>query len=336
MNHAGINVYRGDYIESVHRLHIAVVNNKGELIYYLGDPKRIFFARSSMKPLQAITLIETGAGQAFSFDKADISLACASHNGEKIHRSRVLAILDRLGLTKDDLQCGTHIPRDIESYKDLIKSGQELTPEFCNCSGKHAGMLATAIHLGEEIENYYLLNHPVQQRILDIISELLDFSKEKINIGIDGCGVPVHMMPINIAAKGFAYLADPYAVTNQSYSKALKIIRDSMIAHPEMVAGKNRFNTDVMKAFKGRIVSKSGAEGVQCAGDVERGIGIAIKTEDGNGRAAIVAMMEVFKQLGIGNDKIYGELEEYIEKPIKNHRNEIIGTIRPSFELLKV
>ena len=336
MSDDGVNVYRGDYIESVHRLHIAVVNNKGELIYSLGDPKRMFFARSAMKPLQAVPLIETGAGEAFNFDKADIALACASHNGEKIHRSRVLAILDRLGLTKDALQCGTHIPRDIESYKDLIKSGQELTPEFCNCSGKHAGMLATAIHLGEEIENYYLLNHPVQQRVLDIISELLDFSKEKINIGIDGCGVPVHMMPICIAAKGFAYLADPHAVTNKRYSTALKIIRDSMIAHPEMVAGKDRFNTDVMKAFKGRIVSKSGAEGVQCAGDVERGIGIAIKTEDGNGRAAIVAIMEVFKQLGIGNDKIYGELVEYIEKPIKNHRKEIIGTIKPSFELLKV
>ncbi|MGF7058982.1 asparaginase [Brassicibacter mesophilus] len=335
MTEPGINVYRGGHLESQHHIHIAVVNTKRELLYSYGDPTRATFARSSMKPLQAIPVIETGTIEAFNLEPADIAVMCASHNGEPIHRSRVLSILEKVGQPEETLQCGTHIPRDIESYKALIREGKELSPVFSNCSGKHSGMIATAVHLHEDLDRYYILEHPVQQRILNIISELLDFPKEKIGIGIDGCGVPVHQLPLNYIALGFAYLANPDTIKDDRHSQALSIIRDAMMAHPELVAGKDRFDTDVMRAFKGRIVSKAGAEGVQCVGDAETGIGIAIKAEDGNGRAVMVAMMEVFKQLGIGNEEVYEKLSNYVETPIKNMKKEIIGIVKPSFTLKK-
>ncbi|MDF2521754.1 MAG: L-asparaginase [Clostridia bacterium] len=335
MNEPGINVYRGGYIESQHHIHIAVVNTKGELIYSYGDPTRATFARSSMKPLQAIPIIETGAAEASNLETADIALMCASHNGETIHRSRVLSILEKVGQSEDALKCGTHIPRDLESYIALIRAGKDLSPVFSNCSGKHSGMITTAVHQKEDVDNYYLLSHPVQQRIINTISELLCYPKDKIGIGIDGCGVPVHMLPLNYLALGFAYLANPDKTKDVKHSQALKTIRDAMMAYPELVAGKERFDTDVMRAFKGRIVSKAGAEGVQCIGDIKTGLGIAIKAEDGNGRAVVVAMMEVFRQLGIGNEEIYKELSVYVETPIKNMRKEIIGMIKPSFTLKK-
>lgn len=335
MTEPGINVYRGGHLESQHHIHIAVVNTKGELLYSYGDPTRATFARSSMKPLQAIPVIETGTIEAFNLEPADIAVMCASHNGEPIHRSRVLSILEKVGQPEETLQCGTHIPRDIESYKALIKEGKELSPVFSNCSGKHSGMIATAVHLHEDLGRYYILEHPVQQRILNIISELLDFPMEKIGIGIDGCGVPVHQLPLNYIALGFAYLASSDTIKDGRHSQALNTIRDAMMAHPELVAGKDRFDTDVMRTFKGRIVSKAGAEGVQCVGDVKAGIGIAIKAADGNGRAVMVAMMEVFKQLGIGNEEIYEKLSNYVETPIKNMKKEIIGIVKPSFTLKK-
>ncbi len=335
MNEPGINVYRGGYIESQHHIHIAVVNTMGELLYSYGDPTRATFARSSMKPLQAIPVIETGAADAFDLEPADISVMCASHNGEPIHRSRILSILERVGKSEGVLKCGTHIPRDLESYKALVRDGKDLSPVFSNCSGKHSGMIATAVHLKEDLDNYYLLDHPAQQRILDIISELLYYPKDKIGIGIDGCGVPVHQLPLNFIALGFAYLANPDGIKDGKHAQALKTIRDAMLAHPELVAGKDRFDTDVMRTFKGRIVSKAGAEGVQCIGDMKAGLGIAIKAEDGNGRAVVVAMMEVFRQLCIGNEEIYKELSNYVETPIKNMKNEVIGMVKPSFTLKK-
>ncbi|HYE82210.1 MAG TPA: asparaginase [Clostridia bacterium] len=335
MNEPGVNVYRDGYIESQHHIHIAVVDRRRELLYSFGDPTHATFARSSMKPIQAIPIIGTGTADAFKLETEDIAVMCASHNGEPIHRSRILSILERVGKTESALKCGTHIPRDLDSYKALIKDGKDLSPVFSNCSGKHSGMIATAVHLKEDLDNYYQLGHPVQQRILDTISELLCYPKDKIGIGIDGCGVPVHQLPLNYIALGFAHLADPDGVEDSKHSQALKTIRNAMMAHPELVAGKDRFDTDVMRAFKGRLVSKSGAEGVQCIGDLETGLGIAIKAEDGNGRAVMVAMMEVLRQLGIGNGEIYKELSNYVETPIKNMKKEIIGMIKPAFTLKK-
>lgn len=326
-----ILVYRGEHLESTHDLHVAVVNNKGELLYSYGNPNRLTFPRSSMKPFQAVPLVETGAADRFHYSQLELSLSCASHSGEKIHRDTVLNILSRLGLAEDALQCGTHIPRDMESYKQLIRDGLELTPVFSNCSGKHSGMLATAVHMKEDVSAYREIFHPVQQRILDVIEDICEIPKEQIQLSVDGCGVPVHQLPLNQVALGFARLADPVG----NHSSALEMIRNSMMMYPEMVGGTDRFDTDLMRVFKGRIVAKAGAEAVQCLGLVEEGIGIAIKVEDGGARATSVAAMEVIKQLGLGNEQIYEALEDYVHTPVLNARNDRIGVVKPNFVLNK-
>ncbi|ASK62332.1 L-asparaginase [Virgibacillus phasianinus] len=330
-----VHVYRGGCLESVHEIDVVVVDSMGKVLFSYGDPNRPTFARSSMKPFQAVPIVESGAVENFSFDAADIALFCASHNGEPFHRSRVLSLLEKVGQGEDSLQCGTHIPRDLESYKKLIRNGKELTPVFSNCSGKHTGMLATCVHLNEETKTYRELDHPHQQRILHVISTICDFNKEAIGIGVDGCGVPVHQLPLKQIATGFARLSSPEKMIDDTYTKALTTIRDSMMAHPEMVAGTNRFDTDLMKAFDGKIVAKAGAEGVQCIGLVESGIGIAIKVEDGNGRATSAAAMKVLKEMNVGDEQEYEILQSYAEPIIKNMAGNVVGKITAEFELEK-
>lgn len=327
-----IKVYRGDYLESTHNIHVAVVNSKGELLYSYGDPERPTFPRSSMKPFQAVPVLESGAADAFQFEEADISLICASHSGEPRHRERVMSIINRLGLEEDHLQCGTHVPRDMDSYNALIKAGGQLTPVYSNCSGKHSGMLTAVVHMQEDVATYREVSHPHQQRILKAIEDVCGYSKEQIDISVDGCGVPVHRLPLRNTALGFARLANPEGT---SHADALERICHAMMKHPEMVGGKDRFDTDIMEAFNGKIVAKGGAEGVQCIGVTGEGLGITIKVEDGNARATSVVAMEVLKQLGVGDASVYEKLDQHANAPVLNARNERIGRIEADFTLIK-
>lgn len=333
VNQKPINVYRGEFIESTHDVHVAVVNAKGECLYSYGDPFRQTFARSSMKPFQAVPLIETGAAEHFSYEPKEISISCASHNGEAFHRENVLHIIDKIGLTEDALQCGTHIPRDVEGYKALIREGKELTPVFSNCSGKHSGMLATAAFMKEDPATYRDVPHPVQQRILQAVSDICDVPVDDIALSVDGCGVPVHRIPLERVAFGYARLASGTG----DHGEALTTIREAMMAHPEMIGGTDRFDTDFMKAFKGRVVSKGGAEGVQCIGLVNEGLGIALKVEDGNARATSAVSLKVLKDIGfIGENEEWPEkLQSYAVPPVKNMREDAIGKIEAIFELEK-
>ncbi|ANS74213.1 L-asparaginase [Paenibacillus yonginensis] len=330
-----IDVYRGDYLESTHEVHIAVVDGAGNLLYAYGDPYRPTFPRSSMKPFQAVPIIETGTAAALDFSLSDLALSCSSHSGEPVHRAAVLDILRRAGLKEEALQCGTHVPRDKASYLELVRQGGDLTPVYSNCSGKHAGMLATAVYMNEDTASYREVQHPVQQRILEVLSDVCSFPVSEIAFSVDGCGVPVHRIPLLNAAWGYARLANPSGLGPRR-AEALRMIGQAMIAHPEMVAGQNRFDTDVMRAFRGNLVSKTGAEGVQCLGIVNSGIGIAVKTEDGTARATSVAAMEVLKQLGVGDEGIYKELETYLHMPVTNARKEKIGVIKANFTLNRI
>jgi L-asparaginase II len=329
-----VDVHRGGRVESSHFGHIAVVDSDGKLLYSLGDPYRVTYARSSLKPLQTIPVVETGAADRFELSGADVSLCCASHSGEAQHTDRVLAILGRAGIEDSALQCGTHIPHAQDTYKKLIAAGKDLTPLYNNCSGKHSGMLVTAKHMGETLEDYYMPNHPVQQRILKVISEMADYPIEKIEMGTDGCGVPVHALPLERLAYAFARMARPDSL-GEERAKVVNRITAAMMKYPEMVGGTGRFCTDFMKAAGGRLFGKAGAEAVYLIGDRETGIGIAIKIEDGNGRATHPAALETLRQLGFMDEEQLGNVMHHYRSVLKNARQENVGELIPSFTLHK-
>ena len=327
-----VDVYRGGKIESSHYGHIAVVDSTNKLLASVGNPQRRTYARSAVKPIQAIPVIETGAADHFKLSMSDLALCCASHNGEDQHTESVLAILEKAGLKEEVLQCGTHIPKSQEAYKKMINEARELSERYNNCSGKHSGMLITAQHMKESLEDYYSPNHPVQQRIIQVMSDVAEYPKENIDIGIDGCGVPVFELPLERFAFAFAKMATP-GLFEEARANVVERITTAMTTHPEMVAGTDRFCTDFMRIGGGRFIGKSGAEGVYCIGDKKTGVGIAIKIEDGNGRAAYPAAVEVLKQLGLLTASDIEKLVQHYKPSIRNARNEEVGEMVASFNL---
>lgn len=327
-----VQVHRGGQVESSHDGHIAVVTNDGKLLYAYGDPYRLTFARSSSKPLQAIQAVESGAVDAFGLDGADLALICASHSGEARHTERVRSILKKAGLTEEALRCGPHIPRDKEAYKKVILEERSLTSVYNNCSGKHAGMLVTAKHLGEPLDSYMELRHPVQQRNLTTLSEMARYPKGNIGIGIDGCGVPTFAMPLYYWGIAFAQMARPTQHADKRNS-VIRRITNAMVNYPEMVAGKERFDTDLMRTAQGRLIGKGGAEGVFFLGDREQGISIVVKIEDGSDRAVSPVVMSIIQQLDLLTKSEIETLKQYLYPPIKNTLGSIVGYLTPSFTL---
>jgi len=330
-----IEVKRGNRMESSHAGHAAVVDSNGKVLYYVGDPERITFARSAVKPIQAIPVIESGAADKFQLEDRDLSLFCSSHSSEEQHTSTVEKLLQKASLTNQELRCGSHIPFSDAVYRSLIVAGKEPTTIHSNCSGKHTGMLLTATFLEESLTDYYKVEHPVQQRILQVMSEIADYPKEQIELGTDGCGVPVFALPLQKLAHAFARLASPKCFEPKR-AHAIERITNAMTTHPEMVAGTDRFCTDFMKVGNGRFFGKLGAESVYCIGDKETGIGIAVKIEDGDTKRALYPfVMELLVQLHLLTDNELERLSSYHRPKIRNTRNEIIGQVVPTFSLQK-
>lgn len=334
MSEPMVQVWRGNIVESLHHGDVAIVDVSGNLLWSLGNPKRVTYARSSAKPWQAIPLVESGAADAFQMSIDELALSCASHNGETTHVDLARSFLNRIGVPESALQCGAHPPYHAASYEAELKLGHEITALHNNCSGKHSAMLALAKYLKADLDTYLQRDHPIQVHILAAVSEMTEMPKEKIEIGIDGCGVPVFGMPIENMALGFAKLAHPDDLP-EPRRQTLMRLRDAMMAKPHYVAGTGRFCTDLMTAAKGTIVGKAGAEGVYCAGLVEQGLGICVKVDDGNGRGAYPAVVEALAQTGLVPQAVIDALCSFHHPQLTNHQGTLVGRLEPCFQLNK-
>jgi L-asparaginase II len=335
-----VEVRRGPLVESRHRGHVAVVDGAGRLLASLGEPETITFMRSSAKPLQALPLVTSGAADRFRLDERELALACASHSGQDLHAEVAAGMLRKIGLDGSFLKCGVHEPFDQETARLLRERGESPSILRNNCSGKHAGMLALALHLGAPPETYDDPAGPVQQTILRAIAQFSGLPAEEIPVGIDGCGVPVFGLPVRAMALTYARLAAPPAEFDEPARRAAARLAAAMTAHPELIGGTvERFDTQVMRAAGARLISKVGAEGVYTAGvlpseEWPEGLGLAFKIEDGEDRRARPTVaIECLRQLGVLNEDAHEALAPYAKFPIHNHRGELVGEIRPLFEL---
>lgn len=335
-----VEVWRGTLVESVHQGHLIAVNGLGETVAALGNPETVTFLRSSGKPFQAIPVVRSGAADHFHFTEREIALACGSHSGESIHVETVRAMLGRLDLNESALKCGVHEPFSVDVTRQLIRDQQPPSVLHNNCSGKHAGMLALAKHLRAPIESYDELQSPVQRMILDAVSEFAGVPADNITIGVDGCAVPVFGMPVRAMALAYARLVSPPPGIQNSTRMACERIVKAMIEFPEMVGGtKNRLDTELIKAGKGRLISKIGAEGVYTVGvlpsaDWPHGLGLALKIADGDDqRARPPAVIDALRQLGVLAASDLDSLSGYSPTIIKNRRGDRVGEVRAAFHL---
>ena len=333
MSEVLLEVTRGPLVENIHRGDIAVVGRDGKLKYYKGDPYKVAYLRSSLKPIQALNVFLSGAVEKYNFEDDEIALMCSSHYGEDMHRQVVDKILNKIGLTQENLLCKGGYSINEEYKKFQIANHIELTPANSDCSGKHSGMLASCLAKGYQIENYNSINHPIQKDIKKIIADFCEIEEEKIVIGVDGCGVPVHGMPLYNAALAFA----KFTLTDNlepELKTACDRIFSSMNNHPEMVAGTNGFCTELIKNTHGKLIGKIGADGVYCVAVKGMDIGIAIKIEDGNFyRAVPPVVMRCLEDLNLLNTSEIEALDRFRDEHLKNSLGENIGKVKPVFHL---
>ena len=331
MNPVLVNIWRGNAIESRHRGSVSVVESSGRPVLALGDVLLPVFARSAIKFLQAIPFVESGALEHFGLDDQHIALACASHNGEPAHTQLAQAWLELIRCDVDDLECGAELPLNKTTQFELMAEGHGPQRFHHNCSGKHLGMLSTCRFLDEKTRNYRLYNHTAQRRWFDVIQCLSSTRVMQLPWGYDGCGIPTLAMPLQRIALAMARFGDASNVTEERRT-AIQRIQCAVAAHPYLVAGKERLCTALMQHLAPQILVKVGAEGCYTATLPERGLGIAIKVDDGQDRAARVVLGAVLSHLGVLDDALAQELGEYIAPSLTNSRGEVIGRAEPSSE----
>ena len=322
-----VEVTRGAMAESRHRGAVAIVDAHGRVELAAGDIEQPVYARSGIKPIQALPLIETGAADAFDLTDAEIALACASHNGEPRHVEIVTAWLKRIGLGVEALACGASLPATEAAQRALFEAGGAATAAYDNCSGKHTGFLTVARHLGHPREGYTRLDHPVQQRVLGVLEQMTGLDLSGAPLGLDGCGIPVIGVPLGNLALAMARLGDPHDQPDARQAACARI-RAAMTAEPFLIAGTGRFCTRAIEALDGRALVKTGAEGVYCATVPEAGLGIAIKIDDGARRAAEAVMIRVLDRLDVIGEHARGLLLNLLEPAVRTRAGDVAGYIR--------
>jgi len=324
-----VDVFRGPRVESCHRGAIAISDIEGRLVLALGDVTRPIYPRSAVKVLQAIPLVESGAADALELSAAELAVACASHSGDRVHLDAVVSLLAKAGLDESYLACGAHWPASETMMRALIMEGKRPRPIHNNCSGKHAGMLAAAVHLGFDPRAYEKPDHPLQALIARILSKTCGVALDPTHMGIDGCSLPTFALPLGALARGFARLGTGVGLLPER-ARAGQRLMEACFAAPALVAGEGRFDTIVLRGLSGAAFTKGGAEGVHCAALPQLGLGIALKVDDGAKRGAERALSEVLAAL---LPKAWAVLTDELEGELQNWRGLLVGRMAASEEL---
>lgn len=322
-----VDVIRGAMVESVHRGAAAVVTVDGSVYRSWGDIQCPVYPRSAVKPLQAIPLIETGAAAHFGLGNAEIALAAGSHRGGSLHVNAIAAWLARLGIGVERLACGAQAPVSRTAAEELRREGKSFTVLHHNSSGKHAGFLTTALHMNEPLEGYIRPEHPVQRRVAQVLAEMTGTDLDTAPRGLEGCGVPMHGIPLVRLALGMARLIAPVGLAPPRAAAARRVC-EAMAAHPELVVGPGRLSTVVMEITAGAVIVNGGAEGVFLAAIRDPGMGLALKIDDGSQRAADVALLAILDRLRVLAPEHLRALSDRMAPVLRNASDTVVGSLR--------
>ncbi len=331
-----VEVVRGQMVETSHRVHVCVSNLDGNLILRYGDETLPVFPRSAIKPIQALPLVESGAADAFGLTPFQLSLACASHNGEALHTNAVVAWLEQLGLSENSMVCAGHWSSRQHVLIEQVQNDEQVRQRHNNCSGKHCGLLTLAKHIGAPLNGYERPDHPVQQRLLGTLEAMTATRLDMAKAAVDGCGIPTIPVPLGHLALGFANWADP---SEQPLARrhAIKQISNAIWDHPLAMAGTGRLCSRLNALHRSDAVDlivKVGAEGVYCAAMPGLGYGLALKVEDGATHASEATLVAVLDRLGVF-DTVSAETRDQINvlrhPGIKTWAGDKVGKVNVRF-----
>jgi L-asparaginase II len=327
-----VEVLRGDHVESAHRGALAVFDTAGSPVWEFGDIGLPVFPRSAVKAIQALPLVESGAADAYGFGDKELALACASHGGEVAHAETALSMLARAGLDETALECGAHWPSNHEATIALARAGRSPNGLHNNCSGKHSGFICTCAHVGIDHHGYVGAGHKLQEMVREAMEDVTGAPHDAGNRVTDGCSIPTYAIPLRNLAIGFAKMATGRGLSPVR-AKAARRLFAACMAEPFYVAGTGKADTALMKAAPERIFVKTGAEGVYCAALPELGLGIALKCDDGAGRAAETMIATVLASLLRGDGALAAQLETQARQPILSRKGAEVGSMRPAAAL---
>jgi L-asparaginase II len=321
-----VEVLRGALVESRHRGAVAVADADGASVLAVGEVTAPVFPRSAVKPMQALALVESGAADRFGFGDEELALACSSHSGEDAHVEGVQRMLARAGLDGSALACGAHRPIYQPATFALAKIG---TPSALhnNCSGKHAGFLCVACAMGIDHSGYWRVEHPVQQKVQPVLEDLTGAVLGPECRAVDGCSVPTWAIPLEKLAYAFAKFGSGRGLSRERADAAARLCA-ACARKPWYVAGTGRFCTDIMTLFGARVFVKTGAEGVFCGALPGQGLGIAVKCDDGAGRAAEAIMAAVIARFLPLQSEERVALSRFINPVLRNWNGIEIGALR--------
>jgi L-asparaginase len=302
-----VRLLRNGIVESRHRVHAVVCDGRGRVLMRSGDPQQLSFVRSALKPFQATVFVSSGAAEQCNCGERGLAIACASHAGTAMHAREAFKLLWGSEIEAEQLQC---------PVPDCGSS-----PLEHNCSGKHAAFLATCRRLGWSTESYLQKEHPLQQEVLKRVGDLLAQPAAELLTARDDCGAPTLQLQL-------AQMALLYAHLGAGSQADLERLSRAMLAHPELVAGEGRFDTELMRRGHGQVVSKGGAEGIQCLSRVGEGLGVAIKVEDGSARAKHAVALHLLEQLDWLTPMTLEELRSQFLQPAPHLRLEVLGELR--------
>jgi L-asparaginase II len=321
-----VEVLRGTLVESRHRGAVAVADADGATELALGDVATPVYPRSAVKALQALALVESGAAEAYGFGDEELALACASHSGEPGHVAVVERMLTRAGLDAAALRCGAHWPVSQAAVAALARTG-EPSALHNNCSGKHAGFLCVACALGVDHADYWRPQHPVQRHVRAVLEDMTGAALSDDRCAIDGCSVPTWALPLQNLAHAFARFGTGKSLAPER-ARAAARLRAACAQKPWHVAGTGRFCTEIMELFGARVFVKTGAEGVYCGALPELGLGIALKCDDGAGRAAQAVMAAIVARFLPLGDAERGALTRLVQPTLRNWNGIEVGSLR--------
>ncbi|MGZ5281363.1 MAG: asparaginase [Bacteroidia bacterium] len=324
--------YRGNVLESFHRGVICIVDEKGEVVFSVGDIEQICFPRSALKLFQILPLLESGAVEKFGFTMDEIAIMCGSHNGEKSHIAVVEKILQKIGLSKTKLKCGAQYPTLTEDRNELIKADKNPEDLHNNCSGKHAGFLAMCVFMGWDPETYHLPEHPLQQAILQITAQMHEYDVYKITTALDGCSAPIFSLPVYNQAIGYKNLMSAEKF-GEERAKSCKTVIEALTKYPHLIAGTKRYCTEMMEVCGSRIFGKTGADGVYSLGFINEKLACTIKIDDGLMGPQYSVAQRIIEDSGIFDKKILKPLHHYIESPIVNWAKNPTGESKVNEEI---
>ncbi|MCX6353255.1 MAG: asparaginase [Bacteroidetes bacterium] len=309
--------YRAGVLESFHRGVICVVDKNNKILFSVGDVQQICYPRSALKLIQVLPLLESGAAAHYGFTDKEIAIMCGSHNGEKQHLEVVNGILAKIGLDKEYLKCGKQYPTLNEDRNDLICAHKNPEHIHNNCSGKHAGFLALAKFLGEDLETYLLPQHPIHQLIKKVTAEIHEYPIEKIVTAMDGCSAPIFSLPVFNQAVAYKNLCD-YEQYPSPRREAIKRVVDCVTAYPEMIGGTKRYCSEMMALCGKKVFGKTGADGIYSIGFINEKLGCCIKIDDGLMGPQYAVAQKLLEESGLFAEAELAALHHYVEEPLTN------------------